>query len=542
VEQPAPVTVNYFYDSLAPYGAWVDVEGYGRCWRPTVMVVNAGWQPYCDHGHWVYTDAGWYWISDYSWGWAPFHYGRWFHHASFGWCWAPDTVWGPSWVTWRYSDDYCGWAPLPPRAVFREGVGFVYNGAGVSIGFDFGLDAGAFTFVHTRDFCDSHPWRHRVESREARQIFNRTTVINSFDVDRSRRSFINRGIDPGRITTATRTEIHPVAIRDTTGPAARGERLERDGRTLMVNRPHFSDNPSPSNPGAMPHATPPSPAIGSPYQQSHNGDKNNNLQPQRSSQPMPPVRTPGQRQIPPVTTPGSPVRNGMVTPTGLSPRYAPVAPVQPQAPNYNSTDDRRYPSPKMQQTEQQSPRANPGNTGVGTPITTREHTPITTQEHTPITTREHTPITTQEHTPITTREHTPITTQEHTPITTQEHTPITTQEHTPITTREHTPITTQEHTPITTREHTPITTRVPANSPEANHFTPPSQPSAPAQPPPHNYVSPRNEQLQNESRPNNNSQNSQPAAAGNQSRGSSEPSSPPAQSQRSGRDKNQNGQ
>src|SRR5208283_3587554 len=29
--EPAEVTVNYFYSSLAPYGTWVDVEGYGRC-------------------------------------------------------------------------------------------------------------------------------------------------------------------------------------------------------------------------------------------------------------------------------------------------------------------------------------------------------------------------------------------------------------------------------------------------------------------------------------------------------------------------------
>ena len=37
-----------------------------------------------------------------------------FTMRAYGWCWAPDTVWGPSWVTWRYSGDYCGWAPLPP--------------------------------------------------------------------------------------------------------------------------------------------------------------------------------------------------------------------------------------------------------------------------------------------------------------------------------------------------------------------------------------------------------------------------------------------
>ena len=203
------VTVNYFYDTLAPYGTWVDVEDYGRCWRPTVTVVNADWQPYCDGGHWVYTDAGWYWFSTYSWGWAPFHYGRWFHHARFGWCWSPDTVWGPSWVTWRYSDDYCGWAPLPPRAVYREGIGFLYNGASVSVGFDFGLGVGAYTFVSTRNFCDPHPSRYRVAPREVPQIYNRTMVINNFDVDREHRTFVNHGIEPGRITAVT----HAIFIR-----------------------------------------------------------------------------------------------------------------------------------------------------------------------------------------------------------------------------------------------------------------------------------------------------------------------------------------
>ena len=138
------VTINYFYDTLAPYGSWVNVDGYGRCWRPSVMVYNPGWQPYCDHGHWVYTDCGWYWYSDYSWGWAPFHYGRWFQHPHWGWCWTPDTVWGPSWVTWRYSNGYCGWAPLPPFAVYQAGVGFFYRGTAVSLGFDWGLGMGLF--------------------------------------------------------------------------------------------------------------------------------------------------------------------------------------------------------------------------------------------------------------------------------------------------------------------------------------------------------------------------------------------------------------
>jgi hypothetical protein len=246
VEQPAEVTVNYFYDTLAPYGSWVDVDGYGRCWRPSVVIYNPGWQPYCDHGHWVYTDCGWYWFSDYSWGWAPFHYGRWFQNPRWGWCWTPDTVWGPSWVTWRYSNDYCGWAPLPPFAAYREGVGFFYRGLNVSFGFDFGLGINCFTFVPIGHFCDPHPHRYRVAPGQMTQIFNRTTVINNFNV--RDHNFVNGGIDPEHITSITHTPIHPISIRDTASPVGRGahsDQLSHDGRTLVVNRPHFVDNPTP---------------------------------------------------------------------------------------------------------------------------------------------------------------------------------------------------------------------------------------------------------------------------------------------------------
>ncbi|MDB6036153.1 MAG: hypothetical protein JWM16_6491, partial [Verrucomicrobiales bacterium] len=88
-----PAQVNYFYNDLSPYGSWVELEGYGWCWQPRTVVVDRAWQPYCNGGHWVYTDAGWFWQSDYSWGWATFHYGRWQRHERCGWVWLPDTVW-----------------------------------------------------------------------------------------------------------------------------------------------------------------------------------------------------------------------------------------------------------------------------------------------------------------------------------------------------------------------------------------------------------------------------------------------------------------
>ena len=90
--------VDMFYDDLAPYGRWVEVDGPGPVWVP--YHVAADWRPY-QLGHWVYTDYGWTWASDEDWGWAVYHYGRWNFDASYGWVWAPGSEWGPAWVAWH---------------------------------------------------------------------------------------------------------------------------------------------------------------------------------------------------------------------------------------------------------------------------------------------------------------------------------------------------------------------------------------------------------------------------------------------------------
>jgi len=121
-EEPIPqpegdADVTSFDETLSPYGQWVDTgEGPndGRAWRPDPDVVGEDFQPYASGGHWVYSDWGWTWESDYPWGWAPFHYGRWAMTPSWGWVWYPGTVWAPAWVDWRFGGGYIGWAPLPP--------------------------------------------------------------------------------------------------------------------------------------------------------------------------------------------------------------------------------------------------------------------------------------------------------------------------------------------------------------------------------------------------------------------------------------------
>jgi hypothetical protein len=236
------VTVNYFYNLLAPYGNWVAIDGYGRCWQPGVAVYHPDWQPYGDHGHWVYTDSGWYWVSDYSWGWVPFHYGRWLHDASLGWCWCPDTVWGPSWVTWRCSDEYCGWAPLPPGSEYVDGSGFVYDGSIVAPDYDFGLAPDTFIFVTVQDFCDPHPTRHRIDRGRVPAIYHQTIAINRYDRD-DRHGFINNGIDPARITRVTHLPIRPLVVHETpasVGLYGHGEAVQ--GTAMVVNHPQFRDN------------------------------------------------------------------------------------------------------------------------------------------------------------------------------------------------------------------------------------------------------------------------------------------------------------
>lgn len=246
----APPQVAYFYSALEPYGAWIEVEGLGWCWQPRVAAIDRQWRPYWQGGGWIYTDTGWYWRSDYSWGWAPFHYGRWHLHARCGWVWFPDLVWAPAWVSWRFSDAHCGWAPLPPAAHFVVGSGFVFGGVSVGVGFDFGLGIDFFTFVEIGHFHHHHPHLYGVPHANVANVYRNTTVVNNYQV---RNGVVhNRGVDVGRVATASRQEIRPVTVREApadSGVAGRAERLDRAGATLY--RPQLTKPSTPPSAAAQ---------------------------------------------------------------------------------------------------------------------------------------------------------------------------------------------------------------------------------------------------------------------------------------------------
>jgi hypothetical protein len=218
VPSPAPDTAfvaiqaeSDFYEPLSPYGEWVVVGTYGRCWRP--LRVGVAWRPYCN-GYWQRTDAGWYWVTDEPWGWATYHYGRWDWTVNFGWVWVPRTQWAPSWVAWREGEGYVGWAPLPPTATISLSGGVMFR--------DPAYAPRAFVFVEERRLLEP--------VRPASVIVNNTTVINKTvnitKIQVVNKTVVNEGPRPEVVQRATGRRIQTVQFRD----------LRRKEEAPVINR------------------------------------------------------------------------------------------------------------------------------------------------------------------------------------------------------------------------------------------------------------------------------------------------------------------
>lgn len=217
--------VSHFYEYLSPYGIWAYYPPHGYVWVP--RVTRYGWRPYT-YGRWVWTDYGWTWVSYYKWGWAPFHYGRWGWDNDLGWFWMPDTIWGPAWVTWRRSNLYIGWAPLPPQAHFVVGVGIT--------SLSFPLPGSSWIFVEGRYFLNTNIHRYVIPFERNMTIIN-YTIIRTNIIVRDRR-VINRGIDIDRIRRVTKQRITPYELREVRRPQTSKVRMDQ----LEVYRPSIRKN------------------------------------------------------------------------------------------------------------------------------------------------------------------------------------------------------------------------------------------------------------------------------------------------------------
>jgi hypothetical protein len=237
VEDPVPLENpqdSYFYDSLAPYGNWVQTEaGWG--WQPMVASVNPDWLPYSNRGQWELTDDGWYWASDYSWGWAAFHYGRWSRHRNLGWVWIPGSVWAPAWVAWRNTTDgYAGWAALPPGVHFYPGIGLSAGPELGGVSASYGLNAATFTFVPQTQFLSRNVGRFAVPVTQSASLFKSSTPVNNYSV--SGRRIVNSGVSAAQIAAATKAPVPKFAMKEVSSPdVAVGKNA---GQNLAVFRPN----------------------------------------------------------------------------------------------------------------------------------------------------------------------------------------------------------------------------------------------------------------------------------------------------------------
>jgi probable HAF family extracellular repeat protein len=166
---------SVFYSQLSAEGDWVEAGDYGYVFCPRVAH-GSDWAPYRD-GHWVWTDRGWFWYSNEPFGWATYHYGRWVRIEGQGWCWVPGNQWAPAWVSWRQSNEYVGWAPLPPDAGLSVQVGI----SGWSDSY-YGIGPAAYSFINVKSW--NQPSYLRVVAPPAQnvQIIRQTTNITNIRV------------------------------------------------------------------------------------------------------------------------------------------------------------------------------------------------------------------------------------------------------------------------------------------------------------------------------------------------------------------------
>ena len=198
---------DVFYARLSPEeGNWVEAGDYGYCFRPRV---SGDWQPYRD-GHWVWTDRGWYWDSNEPFGWATYHYGRWVDIAGTGWCWVPGNQWAPAWVSWRESDEYVGWAPLPPEAEVS-----VHQSISSWSDSYYGIGPAAYAFISFSHWREPSYARYIERPEQSVQIISGTKNITNIVTNNN----VINNFGPPIQTVATKTNQNIQQVKLALSPA-----------------------------------------------------------------------------------------------------------------------------------------------------------------------------------------------------------------------------------------------------------------------------------------------------------------------------------
>jgi hypothetical protein len=234
--QEASISIQVFYDELSPYGQWVEYPNYGYVWIPDG---GPDFVPYSSGGYWILTDYGWTWVSDYSWGWAPFHYGRWDYDNYYGWFWVPDTEWGPSWVVWRSSPGYYGWAPMGPDISIT-----------LSFNTDYNYHHDHWVFVRDADIDRRDIHRYYVNKHDNDRIIRSSSVIHKTSVDKHRRTTYIAGPERADVQKATGRTLNARAIQDNSKP---GQKVSN--KKLNIYRPQVTNSNNATGKPAPSHSS-----------------------------------------------------------------------------------------------------------------------------------------------------------------------------------------------------------------------------------------------------------------------------------------------
>lgn len=210
------VSLQMFYNSLQPYGQWVDYPNYGYCWVPNV---GRDFRPYYSNGYWVMTEYGNTWVSNYDWGWAPFHYGNWTYDEYYGWLWVPGTTWGPAWVSWRNGGGQYGWAPIAPGISVNVAIG------------NYNCGPDWWVFIPQRHIYSRNFHNHWHGPRYNTTYINNTTIINNTYINNNQRYVY--GPRSQEVQRATGQQVRTYGVRTSNGPG----RSQVRGNSLNVYRP-----------------------------------------------------------------------------------------------------------------------------------------------------------------------------------------------------------------------------------------------------------------------------------------------------------------
>src|SRR6266404_3748323 len=232
-ERAISVGYSTFYNKLEPYGDWIETGDYGYVFHPR-QAESSRWRPYTD-GRWVYTDAGWTWISEEPFGWATYHYGRWTRLRGIGWVWVPGNQWASAWVSWRKSPDYVGWAPLPPEARFDQRTG-IRNWSDSY--YDVGPDQ--YCFVASREFGAPRVEQTLLPPERNVTIINQTTNVTNISYNNT--TIVNEGPSYDELRSISRESVQRYRLeRNVNVDLSTGApRPEMRGETVVIAAPVIS--------------------------------------------------------------------------------------------------------------------------------------------------------------------------------------------------------------------------------------------------------------------------------------------------------------